>query len=565
MPVAPSAKNTATTTPAPTAPPKATPPKAGPTTPTASNGKPAPATPPKAAPANPKPPQAPVATAKAVVYDKVGVKLYVAGDPVINYRAVVQALPQTAELKKLIAESMVPQEPMTAEVAKQYVGWVEETPENKFEQDYLLKDANGHKVRCLNNMTNRPFDEQQAWHVASEVLQGHWQLNGESMIVGEFGSTLDMQHRAVGLVLAAQLWTANPSEYPYWETEPTMECLVVTGISEDNKVVDTINTGKPRSFQDVLARSPRFRQLKGPERRKAIKIVAQALQFVWARTGQSINALTSKRSHADSNEFLDNHPKLSECAIHIAEEDKEGKISRYIVPGTAAGLMYLMSSCKSDPVKYREASVPGDDALDHSLYAEAADFWIHLAVEEKHVKQVLQTLIEISNSKKDGGATRNERIGLLIKAWLCLVTGSKITAKALELEYKQNSNGVSVMINHPTLGGIDMGVAPDVEETIPETDDPNEQEIAERAAAIKAESLAKKKNTKKGKVVLAVVGNEVWVEDDGGIFHGQVTEIYAGPDGQVAKVQDFGGKRKVFEFPLADCSTVDLTEQDDDE
>lgn len=510
MPTPPSAKPTA----APKAPTTAAAPSNKP-----NNGK---ATTPKPKAAGP----APVPKREAV-YEKVGVKLYV-------------------------GESA-----MTAEDMKLYLGWTEETAENKYEQDYLLKDENGHKVRCLNNTANRPFDEAQAYHVVSEILQGHWRLNGESMIIGKYGATLDIQHRGIGLILAVQLWHKNPGEYPAWpDKEPTIECLVVTGIDEGDLVVNTINTGKPRSFQDVLARSPLFRDMKSEPRNRAIKATDYALRLVWQRTGQGINALTTKRSHADSMEFLDNHAKLKECVIHVTQEDSEGKVSRYLTPGYMAGLMYLMACCKSDPVKYREAAVPGDSVLDMTLYQDAVGFITALAADDSSVKHVLKV---IADTPGENGASRHERTGYLIKAWLLLVAGAKVVPSALKLEYEADANGVTRMINRPVLGGIDLGDKPDMDETAASTTDPTEDEIAQRSADIRAKREAKKKG---GKVTLAEVGNDVWVEDDGGTFYGKVMEVYSAQTGMVARVRDHGGKHKIFEFPLADLLLSDPEQAD---
>ena len=134
-----------------------------------------------------------------------------------------------------------------AEQAKELLGW---TPLGQEEKGhYTLLDAMGNRVRCVNNDRNRPFDESHARKLAQDILNGHWKLNGESIIVGKTGLILSGQHRLAALVYAWQLWgsTAQGNHWSSkWEQEPSIETLLVCGIDESPEVTRTLDNVKPR-------------------------------------------------------------------------------------------------------------------------------------------------------------------------------------------------------------------------------------------------------------------------------------------------------------------------------
>jgi hypothetical protein len=76
---------------------------------------------------------------------------------------------------------------LTASQAKGYLGWQEETDKNKFGADYVRELANLYprKVRCINNVTNRPLTRSVLLTLKQEILRGKWQFNGESIIIGD--------------------------------------------------------------------------------------------------------------------------------------------------------------------------------------------------------------------------------------------------------------------------------------------------------------------------------------------------------------------------------------------
>lgn len=148
---------------------------------------------------------------------------------------------------------------LTQAKAKELLGWEEEEKGGtSYGQEFLLK-SNGVKVRCYNNITNRPLYMANVQALKQEILRGRWRLNGESIIIGDTGLMLNGQHQCIALVEAVNDWEQDKSK---WEETcpnvPTLEKVLTIGISEDDYVVNMMDTCKPRSLADVLYRSPFF-------------------------------------------------------------------------------------------------------------------------------------------------------------------------------------------------------------------------------------------------------------------------------------------------------------------
>src|SRR5690606_21493596 len=146
------------------------------------------------------------------------------------------------------------EESLTAEQAKALLGWQEESENIKLRSNEfvpLIKNHLGIKVRLNHNLTNRPLYSGIVDKLMQEILNGNWRFNGEPIIVGNTGMILDGQHTLISLILAAAKWHEKSGQYKdKWKTEPTIDKLIVYGVSEEDSVVNTINTGKERSFYD---------------------------------------------------------------------------------------------------------------------------------------------------------------------------------------------------------------------------------------------------------------------------------------------------------------------------
>lgn len=443
---------------------------------------------------------------------------------------------------------------MTCDVAKKLLGWAEETEHAPFEHDYLLLDYSKHKVRCLNNVTNRPLYGNVVETLKQEHLRKKWTFNGEPIIVGKTGLLLNGQHTLVSLVLACQEWWERKDHWEdHWTTEPTMEKLVVFGVSEDDKTVNTMDTCKPRSLMDVVYRSEFCQGKNGAERKLFARICDYAIRLLWYRTGAGLDAFAPRRTHAESLDFLSRHPKLLACVAHVQNEDGSKKaISRYVSPGYAAGLLYLMGSSGTDieESEYSRSHNRNESMLNWDHWEKAQEFIVLLAAGGAPVKALRDAL---AARIEEGSCSNAVRWGLLAKAWCRFLEGKPITEASLQLEWGDNADGIKVLAEFPTVGGIDLGDPSNADEDhIPGQSDPTPAEIAQRAAELKRNPLPSEKP--KPKALKApkraseewAVDDIAWVwDEDGEHYLARITEPpydTEGAKGPMVTVEDEKGK-----------------------
>ena len=414
---------------------------------------------------------------------------------------------------------------LTAEKAKKLLGWTAEK-EEKFKSDFLLKDSEGTKIRCENNVSNRPLYKSVYLTLQQEILNKRWQFNGESIIIGDEGAILNGQHTLVALVLAAQVWDSGQSKWgEVWKTEPTLDKLVVRGVSQSDYVVNTMDTCKPRTLADVIYRSKYFSDVKPKDRKTVSRITDYAIRQVWHRTGSSVNAFAPRRTHAESLAFLEDHPRLLEAVNFVFTEDTtEKKLSSLFSPGYLAGLMYLMGSSLSE----------SPDDLDWKHWGNTCDYVVKLAGDDSEVAAVRAAIATLS---QETGASKAEREAVIIKGWLNYAQEKPITADSLVLRYDTTADGIKILSETPIIGGLDVGGPSCAEDnTITGT---SRETITKRTAKTKKKKLAAKKNgdrttkhtkkkhspkpTKK-KSSLYTVGKTVWVNDEEPI-RGKIVEV----------------------------------------
>lgn len=353
---------------------------------------------------------------------------------------------------------------LTATKAMEYVGW-QEVPEGS---PYHITDSFGKTILLANNGHNRPFNYTIARTYMKEILQGNWQLNGETMIIGKSGENISCQHRMVALILAVQEWNAHKDRFPFWTTEPTIPCIVVVGIDEDDKTVNTIDTGKPRSLTDVLYRSEFFGSMGPKERKEVSRIAADSIKWVHARTTSDKKRSDmfipgTKRTHSESIEFLGRHNRLLECVKSIYEEDQAfGVIQNHTKSrGDTAGALYFMGSCSSDPEKYYAMDIPDETALDWTMWDQASFFIAGFAQKAVNLKPLSDLLTDMVSQDE---ASKESRMAILAKAWKCYVEGkeSSISVADLKLQFTvDEATSVKMLDEFPTFGGIDKGPAKD--------------------------------------------------------------------------------------------------------
>lgn len=397
----------------------------------------------------------------------------------------------------------------------------------KYGTDYLLVDEAGEKVRCRNNNGNRPFTESHARKLAQDILNRNWAdsrngedrtVNGETICISRNGDVVSGQHRGVGFILACQMWAGlNPekdhSEHwkKLWPEEPTLEAILVYGVSDSPEVLRTLDNVRERSLSDVLFTDPDvFGKVKQADRKVLTRMLDHAVRFVWNRTGVK-DAYNPYVTHSTSLGFLARHERLKRCVKHIWEGNQPQKpengsgtetylpISRYIPPGTAAGLMYLMASGTSSVDAYHKADPRTEKKLKWDLWDKAEEFWNLLAGTAKEFKDVRFAFVREDGTKR----TRKERIAVLVKSWLRFADGKSLSEKEVSLapsDFAPNRRGVLELVKNYTVGGIDLGDYRDEEESTeekvegnggPESEDPDPEELQRRAEEVRLETQQK--------------------------------------------------------------------------
>ena len=426
---------------------------------------------------------------------------------------------------------------ITPDDAMQLLGW-EEVTDGKYAGEVFA--LTGKKAVLKNNITNRPIYANLVRTYKQEILRKRWcgpsgnerTVNGEPIIVGRTGLILNGQHQLIALIAAYLDWEADKEKWlEYWPDRPVIDKVVVSGIDEDDDTVNTMDTCKPRSLYDVLCRSKYFSGLKPHEQHKYARMADHAIRLMWHRTGAGLDAFAPRRTHSESIAFLDAHPKIIECVKHVYEEDgDDGKIARYCSPGYTAGLLYLMGSSKSEPEPYGKAQHPDESLLTWDNWDKATNFIVLLAAGSKEteaVRSVLSSLLE------HGNVSMAERWGIITLAWLAYEAGQKIVPEDLQLEHQVDDDGNRKLLDHPSVGGIDLGDPSTADEAvIAKTDDPDPTQIEERKAEVHAK--AERKVPEKAKTPHLVPhkagpnwakGDVAWVRDpDNEHYLGELTE-----------------------------------------
>ncbi len=411
--------------------------------------------------------------------------------------------------------------PVTPALARDWLGWEDEEQykealkQGKTKLEPLLADRKGRQIRCRHNVTNRPLYLDLVRAYMQTVLNKQWAgpsgcggtVNGENLIIGETGLILDAQHRLIALVLCEQERTGDvsgPSQAAhwakFWPTECVIDSLVVTGISESDKVVNTMNTGKPRSLSDALYRSEYLSKYKTSKVREQLASMCDySIRLLWDRTWASKEAWAPRRTHAEALDFLARHEKhLLKYVDVIYQLDREvkkkeeitqagGRISRFLHAGLMPAVTFMMASSTSkggNPVvgeqtDYRDKEgVTSEKKLKWDNEERAEQFLRALADSTGLPGDPLAALWKLRRPEPDdkegspifstgsvrGIGTRSERMQILSIAWKEFCVGNNISEETFPLSemYKWTgeefaSKWVFDVATAQTFGGIDLG------------------------------------------------------------------------------------------------------------
>jgi len=378
--------------------------------------------------------------------------------------------------------------PLDAETAKEILGWMEEGKGGsnvRYGGDYLFSCKNGDdssvKVRCKYNVMNRPLSLGNVLALKQEILRGRWRYNGEPVIIGKMGHVLNGQHQLIALVLADKDYAKDPGLYPALHGPPTIDKLVAVGVDEDDAVVNTMDTCKPRTLADVIYRSPYFADLPPGERKQAARATDYAIRLLWVRTAENLDGFSPRRTHSESVNFLERHQRILGAIDHVSTEDSEGKLCRFLGRGYCAALLYLFATSKTDQTAYLNSERHDESIIDFSQWGVACDWFVMLAGDDGSmapIRKCLAAMIEDGDNSLDG------KMALLIKAWNLTTQGKKLTEANLTLHYQEDEDGFAYLDEHPVVGGIDIGSLADLnEEQV--TKAPPKEEQEEKIKTIK--------------------------------------------------------------------------------
>lgn len=372
--------------------------------------------------------------------------------------------PKIAEPKKVLypeakVEVYNSNKPMTATIAKKLLGWVAEGENEDFGTEYHLKTLEGKKVRLTNCLTNRPFSQSLSVDWMIELLRGKWRLNGETIKIDRLGMIQDGQHRLAGLVMAEEEREDDlklPEEerkWTFWEESPVMETFVIYGISEEDDVVNTIGTGKPRTLSDVIFRSVYFSDMSMGSRAKISKVAAMAIKGLWFATKADETSFAPRRPHSESLDFINRHSRLLECVKELWEEREVLQGELRIPLGYACALFYLMGTCTSDADRYQDTF--SEESLDWKLWDTAEEFWKTIAAKDKSVAPLIALLKKYAN-ELSGIVYAQALFSSLAKAWNLYSDKKPITAKGIDTKvYMDEDTGYHVK-DHTKVGGIHL-------------------------------------------------------------------------------------------------------------
>lgn len=164
-------------------------------------------------------------------------------------------------------------------------------------------------LRANNN--NRPVRRKHIGFLASEIINGNWQVNGQAIVISENEQVLDGQHRLMAVI----------------ESGMPIQSLVVYGISPE--AFRTIDTGAVRTGADALF-------LHFPDlTHGTVKCVSTAVQWCVRYEEDVLNPGRKRKvSNTDTIEYVKKHPSLIQCAETLQGYPHEAR-PLSLGPGTA--------------------------------------------------------------------------------------------------------------------------------------------------------------------------------------------------------------------------------------
>lgn len=170
------------------------------------------------------------------------------------------------------------------------------------------------------NQHNRPVRRRHVSFLAKQILDGHWQVNGQTIIISEDEQVLDGQHRLLAVIEAGR----------------QIQSLVVYGVDEE--AFKTIDTGAVRTGADALC-------LEMPEVNSGtLKAASTAVGWCKRLEDGRLNS-TRRISNTEIIQYIQKYPSLLQCVERLQSYQHE---ARPISVGIGAALFEIFQRRSSD-------------------------------------------------------------------------------------------------------------------------------------------------------------------------------------------------------------------------
>lgn len=432
---------------------------------------------------------------------------------------------------KVKAEIHTAEAPITVAKAKALLGWREETDKEPFGNKFFYK-LGERKVRCSNNVNNRPLYRSAVRTLKQEILRKRWQFNGEPIIIGVTGLVLNGQHSLIALIEAGEAWKENRDGYPQWKHEPTIAKLIVYGVGEDDETVNTMDTCKPRSLADVIFRARYFKDETVENQRRLSRIAQSVIQVLWGKTGRAQEF--ASQTHPESIAFLESHRRILDAVKHVWEENGDNNsIAKLIGLGPAAAMLYLMGTCSTSAQDYYTKDVRTEDTLSFDQWDKACQFFVELAKGSEKLRSVA---VAIGKLVDDGDDRWDSRWAILAKAWANYRVSKPVVIKSLALKFETDEEkGRRFLVETPLLGGLDVGEDGFDNFSEPLPTDPKPEQIEERKKEVQDKRNSKKATNNPTKTAGRAAGKafktcrkgRTWTKGDKAWVHAKNEEPFA--------------------------------------
>jgi hypothetical protein len=189
-------------------------------------------------------------------------------------------------------------------------------------------------LRC--NRNNRPVRKRHVEFLASEIIAGNWQVNGQAIVIAEDEQILDGQHRLLAIIEAGQ----------------SIQSLVVYGITPE--AFKTIDTGAVRTGADALCLH--FHDTPP----NMIKAVAAAVQWCIRLENHSLHYRTHT-SNTDVIAYVKAHMRLLQCAETLSGYPRTARP----LPWSTCTALYEMFSRKHEAMadKFMQRFCTGEEIV----------------------------------------------------------------------------------------------------------------------------------------------------------------------------------------------------------